>query len=62
MASRVEMQGSNEDEEGLDEPPEVAEFLNESGEGDPRCLPPLSLVRHLRSCVSIAVSACQYSS
>lgn len=38
LASRVETQGSNEDEEGLSEPAEMAEFLNELGEGDSRCL------------------------
>ena len=43
LASRVDTHGSNEDEEGLNEPAEVAEFLNELGEGDPRC-PPLYLV------------------
>ena len=44
LASRVETQGSHEDEEGLSEPAEMAEFLNELGEGDSRCLPlyPLS--------------------
>lgn len=37
LAGRVGAQGPNEDEEGMSEPSEVAEFLSELGEGDPRC-------------------------
>lgn len=34
----METQEANEDEEGINEPAEVADFLKELGEGDHRCL------------------------
>lgn len=58
LASRVETQGSNEDEEGLGEPSEMAEFLNELGEGDPRCLH--LCLQHLWPCMSSAVLVCLF--
>lgn len=53
LASRVETQGSNEDEEGLSEPSEMAEFLSELGEGDPRCAHPAPV---LCSCLPLLSS------
>ncbi len=36
LQSRVETQEADEDEEGMSEPAEVADFLNELGESDKR--------------------------
>ena len=68
LASRVETQGPNEDEDGLAEPSDMAEFLNELGEGEPRCLPlyllcstfgPLHQQQSLTACLSMSLSVQQ---
>ena len=43
LSSRVQADAVNEDEEGLADPPEVAEVLEELGESDHRYVAPANL-------------------